>query len=191
MKNHYSKSEYKNRKKKLQKNYSYIEMCKTMNNSKNFSKTFSNSFGHTKSKPKLSNTINKNTPSTPLNPYSTFGNGDLFRNCSAIKNKLSLSLHKISGNKMYENNTLFNNDKKEIKIKNKNNKNNFSVQVAYSVDYSKSKDEDKYKKNIIQKDNNYFYVSIYKKEEEKEKNNIKYNNYVIDKQKIKSNHLKQ
>ena len=186
MKNHYSKSEYKNRKKKLQKNYSYIEMCKTMNNSKNFSKTFSNSFGHTKSKPKLSNTINKNTPSTPLNPYSTFGNGDLFRNCSAIKNKLSLSLHKISGNKMYENNTLFNNDKKELKITNKNNKNNFSVQVAYSVDYSKSKDEDKYKKNIIQKDNNYFYVSIYKKEEEKEKNNIKYNNYVIDKQKTQN-----
>ena len=119
MKNHYSKSEYKNRKKKLQKNYSYIEMCKTMNNSKNFSKTFSNSFGHTKSKPKLSNTINKNTPSTPLNPFSTFGNGDLFRNCSAIKNKLSLSLHKISGNKMYENNTLFNNDKKKLKITNK------------------------------------------------------------------------
>ena len=93
-------------------------------------------------------------------------------------------MHK-KNDKLKIKNILYNNEKKRRKSDNKNNKNNLNVKVLYSIDYSNRKNENSCKKNIIQKENNYFFADINIKEEKKEINNFKNNNFIIDKQKIK------
>ena len=131
----------------------------------------------------MTNSNNINNLTTPLNPYYSFRNRNSFRNHSSIEINYHLVFHKIN-DKLKIKNLLYNNDKIEEKVTIKNNKNNLSVQVLYFIYYSKRKNQNSCKQNIIHKENNYFFVDINKKEENKEINNVKYNDFIIDKQKI-------